>query len=288
VVALMIPPSEGGGQVNFATGFALNRLPGWSETMSLPIPERMKALSDPETRRRLDRLARSAEPGPLTALAQWENLTIKTVYSAAYKALEGRTVGEVAVERGVDPFDVVCDVVLADDLRTQLTQPSRGPTDDDWKASASVWQDPRTIIGGSDAGAHMDMMCGAVLPTSWLAHGVRERGLISLEDAVHELTDVPARLYGLKDRGRIAEGWAADLVLFDEDTIAPGPLHVRDDLPGGAVRMYAEATGVVEVMVNGVTVAANGAFSGNTPGRVLRSGTDTVTVKAGDLVRAAK
>jgi N-acyl-D-aspartate/D-glutamate deacylase len=141
-----------------------------------------------------------------------------------------------------------------------------------------VWSDPRAIIGGSDAGAHLDMMCGATYSTFLVGPAVRDLGLLSLEEAVRLLTDVPGRFYGLRGRGRIEPGWAADLVLFDPETVAPGVERTRDDLPGGASRLYAPALGVTHVFVNGVEIAHDGQFTGETPGTVLRSGRDTETV----------
>jgi N-acyl-D-aspartate/D-glutamate deacylase len=134
------------------------------------------------------------------------------------------------------------------------------------------------VIGGSDAGAHLDMMCGAIYSTALLSHGVRDFEVIALEEAVHQITGVPAALYGLIDRGRIADGSAADLVLFDPDTVGYGPERTRDDLPGGATRLYAEATGVERVLVGGVAVVEGGRLTGATPGTLLRSGRDTATV----------
>jgi N-acyl-D-aspartate/D-glutamate deacylase len=134
------------------------------------------------------------------------------------------------------------------------------------------------VIGGSDAGAHLDMMCGATYATSLLGNAVRDRGLLSLEEAIHELTDVPARLYGIRERGRIASGCFADLLLFDADTIGPGPERTRYDLPGGAPRLFADAYGVHRVLVNGVEVVVDGAATDARPGALLRSGRDTESV----------
>jgi N-acyl-D-aspartate/D-glutamate deacylase len=213
-------------------------------------------------------------------LARWEHLVIDETFSPQNKAYEGRSVGSVATETGRQPFDALVDVVIADNLRTGL-RPPIGESDADWELRAKVWRDPRTVVGGSDAGAHLDVMCGAIYSTSLLGDGVRARHLLSWEEAVHQLTEVPARLYGLRDRGRIAEGWWADLVLFDPERVGHGPERTRDDLPGGASRLFAEGEGIEHVLVNGTEVLGAGAFTGDVPGAVLRSGVDTDTVLAG-------
>ena len=118
---------------------------------------------------------------------------------------EGKTVGEVAAARSQEPFDAMLDVVVADRLRTGL-RPLIPETEQDWVARAAVWRDPRAVVGGSDAGAHLDVMCGAIYSTSLLGEGVRKRGLVSWEEAAQLLAAVPASLYGLRDRGQIGEG----------------------------------------------------------------------------------
>ena len=114
------------------------------------------------------------------------------------------------------------------------------------------------------------MMCGAIYSTFMLGEAVRDRQTLTLEEAVHLLSDVPARVYGLRGRGRIAEGWYADLIVFDPERIAPGQASSRADLPGGATRLYADAEGIERVLVNGVQVLRDGEHSGATPGRVVR------------------
>jgi N-acyl-D-aspartate/D-glutamate deacylase len=256
----------------------LDGLPGWREILSLPRPEKLRALSDPDVRRRLDESAHSPEAGVLAGLANWSILELAETFAPENAAYTGRTVADVAAERGVHPFDALLDVVVADDLRTGLQPPAFGESDADWALRAEVWRDPRVIVGGSDAGAHLDMMCGAVYSTALLGEAVRRRNLLSIEEAVRLLTDVPARYYGLDRRGRIAPGYAADLVLLDPETIAPGPIRTRDDLPGGASRLYADAVGIERVLVNGVEIVVGGAATGATPGTLLRSGRDTSTV----------
>jgi N-acyl-D-aspartate/D-glutamate deacylase len=240
----------------------------------------MKALADPETRRRLDAGAQSDEAGILRHLAVWERLIIDETFAPENEGTEGRSVGEVARERGVAPFDALLDVVVADGLRTGL-RPPIPESEEDWQLRAEVWQDPRAIVGGSDAGAHLDTMCGAIYSTSMLGDGVRARGLLSWEQAVRLLSDVPARLYGLRDRGRLAVGGFADVVVFDPATIGHGAVRTREDLPGGASRLYADAVGVRHVLVNGTEIVREGEFTGAVPGSVLRSGRDTDTVHAG-------
>ncbi len=170
--------------------------------------------------------------------------------------------------------------MVADRLRTGL-RPPIPESEEDWALRAQTWQDPRAIVGGSDAGAHLDTMCGAIYSTSVLGDGVRARGLLSWEQAVHQLTDIPARLYGLRDRGRLVTGAFADVVVFDPSAIGHGAVRTRDDLPGGASRLYAEAVGIAHVLVNGTEIVRGDGFTGATPGQVLRSGTDTDTVHAG-------
>jgi N-acyl-D-aspartate/D-glutamate deacylase len=267
--------------VTFLSGFALDGLPGWDTLFARPVPDRLRALRDPEERARLRAGAASPEAGVLGDLADWGRLRVGETFTPAHESLVGRELGEVAAERGVDPFDLMLDVVIDDELRTGLLPPPAGGDDDEaWRMRAEVWKDPRTVVGGSDAGAHLDLICGGIYSTHLLGDGVRERQLLSVEEAVHQLADVPARLYGLRDRGRIAVGWIADLVVFDPETVAPGPVHTRWDLPGGARRLYSEGIGVGHVVVGGTPIVADGELTDARPGRLLRSGRDTDTVTA--------
>ncbi|MBV9410104.1 MAG: amidohydrolase family protein, partial [Acidimicrobiia bacterium] len=211
VVALTLPHNTKI-RLSFLSGFVLDGLPGWRPVMALPPTERMKALRDPDTRKRLAEGASSEEAGILRGLANWGNLRLVETFAKENAQYEGKRVREVVDAKGGDPFDVLLDIVLADELRTGLSPGGLESGPEDWKLKGQVWRDPRTVVGGSDAGAHLDMMCGAIYSTSLLADGVREHQVITLEEAVRQLTDVPARLYGLRNRGRIVQGWAADLV----------------------------------------------------------------------------
>jgi N-acyl-D-aspartate/D-glutamate deacylase len=274
VVALTLPVTIMG-RFSFATGFVLDALPGWDALFALRPDERMRVLRDPEERRRLDASAR--QRGPFRHLSRWEEKVIAETVAPENKRYEGRIVGDIAAEETKDPFDVLLDIVCADDLRTTFTNPPPEETREDWDARVQVWRDPRALIGASDAGAHLDFLGTFNYTTLVLQQAVREQQAISVEEAVHLLTDKPARLYGLRDRGRLTEGALADVVVFDEMTVGSAPLAMRGDLPGGAERLYAPATGVEYVLVNGEPIVEGKAFTDARPGTLLRAGRDTET-----------
>jgi N-acyl-D-aspartate/D-glutamate deacylase len=208
----------------------------------------------------------------LANLARWERFTIAETFTPETRAYEGRTVGDIARERGVPPFDALLDIVVADELRTGLRPELPAEDDATWAARAAVWRDPRAVVGASDAGAHLDMFCMAGYSTFLVGPAVRELGLLGIEEAVHLLTDVPARLYGLEGRGRVEPGAHADIVVFDPATVGPGRERTLDDLPGGASRIVVESVGVERVLVAGTEIVADGELTGGTPGTVLRRG----------------
>ena len=276
-VALTMPILVGM-TMHFHSFCALYKLPDWEEVMALPGDEKKARLADPEVRRFLERRAASPEAGVFSRLTGWGRYRIGETFSEENAGLEGRLVGDVARERGQRDFYTLLDIVVADDLRTVLWP---GPTDDDpasWLMRQAVWDHEQVMIGGSDAGAHLDRMAGASYPTEWLADCLRGQGLASLEQAVAHMTDVPARYFGLVGRGRIAEGFHADLVVFDPDTIGADGLRLHNDLPGESPRLYAGAVGIHKVFVNGVLAVADGEATGALPGVVLRSGSHTETV----------
>lgn len=137
------------------------------------------------------------------------------------------------------------------------------------------------MLGGSDAGAHLDRMAGAPFPTRFLGDMIRNRKLVSLERAVQMLTGEQADVFGIKERGYLREGYHADLVVFDPQTVASEDATLVADLPGGAPRLTAGSVGVKRVLVNGVETVRDGAATGATPGALLRSGRDTATVATG-------
>jgi N-acyl-D-aspartate/D-glutamate deacylase len=265
-------------RLSFEHGAILDGLPGWREIFGMSHDERIANLKDPAVRSRLRAGASSDEAGILRALANWGRLVILETFAPENAGYEGRTVGEIAAERSQEPFDAMLDIVVADKLRTGL-RPPIPETEQDWVARADVWRDPRAVVGGSDAGAHLDVMCGAIYSTSLLGDGVRKRGLLDWAEAARLLAAVPASLYGLRDRGQIGEGWWADMVVIDPSNVGHGPERTRNDLPGGASRLYAGAEGIEHVLVNGTEVVRAGELTGELPGKILRSGRDSDTVR---------
>ena len=264
--------------MSFGTFCALFLIPGWGDVMNLPVPERMAALRRPEVRADLLAKVDRPEAGVFRRLGNFKRYVIGDTYSEANAGLKGRVVADIAVERGQDAFDALVDVVLNDDLRTILWPMPTDNNPESWKLREEVWTDPRVLLGGSDAGAHLDRMCGAPYTTRFIGDMLRGRKLVPLEKAVQMITDAPAQLFGLRDRGRVAEGYLADLVVFDPETIGSDDATLVRDLPGDSIRLTAGSQGVVRVLVNGVETVVDGKATGATPGTVLRAGRDTHTV----------
>jgi N-acyl-D-aspartate/D-glutamate deacylase len=278
VLALTLPDSFRL-RINFTSGFVFDILNGWDKLMALPVDEKLRRLGDPETRAEWDRLAQSTA-GSVRAIGNWAGYVFLETFTPETKPFEGRIVGDVAKELGKSAWDTMADVAVADGLRTVFANQDRGQDDATWRRRVEVWRDPRAVVGASDAGAHLDMIDSFSFSTTLLAKAVREHELMPVEEAVHHLTERPAALYGLRDRGRLAVGLAADVVVFDPTTIGPGPVAMRFDLPAGAGRVYGGAIGIEHVVVNGVPCVDGETLLDARPGRVLRSGRDTDTVTA--------
>ncbi|MER0446374.1 D-aminoacylase [Streptomyces sp. Edi4] len=264
--------------MSLGTFCALNLIPGWGDILGLPVPERIARLRDAGVRAEMLRRAESKEAGIFRRLADFGRYVIGDTYSPENEGLTGRVVKDIAAERGIDPFRCLVEICANDRLRTVLWPM---PTDNDpatWALRRETWEHEDVLLGGSDAGAHLDRMCGAPYTTRFLGDCLRGRRLVPLERAVKMLTDDPARLFGLRGRGRIEEGCRADLVLFDPERIEAGPATLVHDLPGSSPRLDSKAIGVVSVRVNGVETLRDDRVTGAVPGTVLRSGRDTRTV----------
>jgi N-acyl-D-aspartate/D-glutamate deacylase len=205
---------------------------------------------------------------PMT-FGNWERITLHEVRAPALKRFEGLSVAEIARAQGKDGVDAFLDLTLADDLELEFTVASFNTRVD---RMAELLNNPSILVGLGDGGAHVDMLCDAGYPTYLLGTWVRERGVLTLEEGVRRLTSDPADLFGIRDRGRLLPGLAADVAIFDPASVGSSNRGERRyDLPGGAKRMVMPSRGVRYSIVNGAVTYANGELTGAAAGRVLRS-----------------
>jgi len=275
--------------LSFGTGFIFDGIPGWEHAMTCPRAERLEILRDPVKRAALKEAAARYDQNDAflarTNIAKWPEMRIVSTVAPQNKPFDGMLVGDIAAKTGKEPFDALMDIVCDDKLGTVVLPRPSGYGKDAWQLRVDTMRDKRAIAAGSDAGAHLDFLAQFNQTSTLLEYAVRKYGLLPLEEAVYYLTDRVARLFGLRGRGRIAQSWQADLLVFDPDRIASGPVHMRADLPGGAQRTYAEAEGISHVFVNGTAIVVDGKTTGALPGHVLRSGRDTDTVTAKELLQ---
>ncbi len=250
--------------------YPLEALMAWRPAMTASDPSRYRQiLTDPSFRRAL--IHEMGQPGVPNRISNenWDYLTVMEVGKPSLRPLEGRTIGELARERKREPWDVFLDLGLEDDLDTMFD--CRLFNTDEKKVS-ELLRHPCAAIALSDAGAHLSFLCDAGFGLHLFGHWVRERGDMTLEQAVRAVTSTVADAYRIKDRGRIAPGAWADLMLFDPVTVGRGPKRRVNDLPTGASRLDTPAVGLHGVWVNGVRVAdARGIMADcGRPGRLLR------------------
>lgn len=249
--------------------FTLNTSPIVAELMPRTIAERRDAYADPAWR---DRVRTGWAAGQGLA-PRWE--TYEVMESSAHPDLVGARLLELARDRGTDPFDLLLELTL--DEPDLMLRVKAVLANDDEAGIAELLTAEGCTLGLSDAGAHVGQLCDAPLATDLLGRWVRDRGVMSLEAAVHKLTQVQAELFGFHDRGVLRTGYAADIAVFDPATVAPGPLRRIRDFPAGAERLTAdEPVGMRHLLVNGVAVVADG-----------RLVDDAVAARPGQLLRPA-
>lgn len=241
---------------NLKTGQFLDALPAFR---ALPPQDRARSIADPAFR---ETLRAELDPALASRIARLKILKTRD------QALQGKTVEQAAAAQGVpDPLDLLLDLSLEEGLETMFL--SSTPIEDEM---GEIVCSPYTIVGQSDAGAHVQFISNFGVCTSLLGEYVRERRLLSLEQAVRQITFNVASIFSIRDRGLIWPGWAADLVLFDPDTVASRDVEEADDYPGGFRRVLQHANGVHATIVNGEVLIEGGHHTGAYPGRVLRNG----------------
>jgi N-acyl-D-aspartate/D-glutamate deacylase len=235
-------------QMNMADPFTLNSRSCFAALVDGPISERVAAYRDPTWR------ANALEEIGKGLPFNWAQVSVAE--SPSHPELEGRPVLDLAAERDVSPLDVVLDLSLEDDLATRFWSVL---ANDDPEGIAWLLPRDNVLLGLADSGAHVSQLCDACFSTDLLGNWVRGKDVMPLERAIHKLTGEPAKVFGLDDRGTVAVGKAADLCVFDPDTVAPGPLRRLRDFPADGERLTADAPiGVTHTLVNGVPIRMDG------------------------------
>jgi len=252
-------------EIDMHSPFSFAAFPSWRRVFADKSAEAQKAVyRDPQFRNQF----REELKNPL-AFGNWERITLHEVRSPALKSWEGLSVAEIARAQGKDGVDAFLDLTIADDLDLEFTMTSYNTRVD---RMTELLNNPSVLIGLGDGGAHVDMLCDAGYPTYLLGTWVRERGVMTLEEAVRRLTSDPADLFGIRDRGRLQPGLAADVAIFDPASVGSSDRgERRQDLPGGGKRMVMPSRGIEYAIVNGAITYANGALTGASAGLVLRS-----------------
>lgn len=222
----------------------------WSPALTAAPEALAGVLADADFRNAVERDL--ATPAPVRLFnGEWHKLRVLEVLEPEHRRFEGRSVAEIAAEEGRRPLDLMLDLALAENLQTTFVAVL---LNSDTSAVAKVLTHPASAIALSDAGAHLSFFCDAGFGLHLLGHWVRERRAMSLEEGIRRLTSEPAEIYGIRDRGRLAVGAHADLLLFDPHTVDRGPSRRVFDLPAGAARLTTDAIGVHGVWVNGVRI----------------------------------
>jgi N-acyl-D-amino-acid deacylase len=251
--------------INMRNPFSFAAFPSWNRVfVDKSKPAQAAVYADPVFRNQF----REELKQPM-AFGNWARINVHEVQSPALKALEGRSIADIAKEQGKDGVDTFLDLTLQDDLDVEFTMASFNTRVDRMK---EILSDKRVLVALGDGGAHVDMLCDAGYPTYLLGTWVRERQALTLEEGVRRLTSDPAEVFGVRDRGRLAPGLAADLAIFDATRVgSTNRGERRFDLPGGAKRMVMPSRGVEYTVVNGAVTWADGKLTGAAAGEVLRS-----------------
>ena len=252
--------------LSFRTQTPFDRLPVWKELRARPEAEQLRLLRDPDLRRRLVDASGARDSrrpvGTEARPADYDWLFVFDTVQGPH-----RSVAQVARERGQHPAETMIDLALEKNLDLFFLQPI---ANEDQDFALEIMRHPRMVTTFSDSGAHVSQLMDSSLQTHLLSHWVRDNQAFTLEQAVRMLTLVPATLWGFHDRGLIREGMAADVMVFDPDTICAEMPEVVDDLPAGARRLVQRTRGIAATVVNGEVLLRDGKHTGALPGQLLR------------------
>ncbi len=243
------------------TSFMLYGVRKWDALMQKPLPERLAGFADPAARAVL------VEAAERRIMPLLRHITIGRVYAPENEKYLGRKLSEIAAEVGKSVADVMLDIAVADELRTEFQ--IRNAIHADPEIVSVILDHPLIHIGGSDAGAHVTQFCGAGDTCDMLERFVRSYGKMSLERAVHRMSGEPAQAWGIAGRGTLAPGQAADIVIFDPETIARGEEIFVNDFPAETNRYIRHATGIDKVIVNGSVVLDRGSYTDARSGVII-------------------
>jgi len=254
--------------MGFRVNLPFDKLPGWAELRAKDLATQAAGLRDPGIRRRLIDEATGGRFGPAIGAEvrppQYDQIRILHAAAGPY-----RTVADLAAERNTSPVDIMIDLSLEADFDQYFAQPFANHDLDD---VIEMIRHPNTVVAVSDTGAHVSQIIDSSIPTFLLGYWVRDRQELSWEEAVRMLSFDPASLWGLRDRGLLREGAAADIVVFDPAQVGPDLPEADHDLPAGAVRLKQRARGIEATVVNGEVLFRAGVHTGALPGRLLRHG----------------
>jgi N-acyl-D-amino-acid deacylase len=254
------------------SNFHYMAVPSWDRMLKLPHDERVALLRDPaardEMREAVERYNRDPAKGTTVPPPLWHAVYVDEVAKPEHAKYQARSIAEIADELGVAPADAMLDLALDEDLATRFRWRTESP---EWAdAVGEAQRDARMMIGVSDGGAHLARDDGADWSSYFLRSWVLDRQVWTLEEGIRHITQVPAALVGLADRGVIRHGAPADLVVFDPDTVGPWKKEFVHDLPGGVGRFKAWGKGVLATVVNGEPIVLHGELTGRLPGQVVR------------------
>jgi N-acyl-D-aspartate/D-glutamate deacylase len=265
----MFATNRQGAHFSLDSTFLFDEMPSFRDTLTMPEPGRSQRLRDQAVR---DQMRKEiADPKGRSFVFVWQVVAVETVHRAEHDGFVDRTVWDIAQEQGKDPLDAFLDLSLAEDLQMQFVL-AAPPNKKRQAVTEALIRSPLIMAGSSDGGAHLLSFCGADFTTRLISEWTPD--VLSIEDAIARLTSIPARAYGIADRGTLEAGKAADVLLIDRERLSAGetPRYVRD-FPAESGRYVVDATGYHSVIVNGQTLLRDGADTGKRPGVVLRTET---------------